>query len=156
MKIRLIAVGKRVPAWIQEGFADYAQRIPREFNFELIEIEPGRRTKAAQPDPAIAEEGSRMLAAIDRQTHVVAFDERGRTLTTRDFSQRLDGWLREAVNIDFLIGGPDGLAPEIKLRANETWSLSAMTMPHALARVVAVEQIYRAWCIVCHHPYHRE
>jgi 23S rRNA (pseudouridine1915-N3)-methyltransferase len=155
MKIQFICVGTRVPRWVQEGYGDYARRIPAECALQLVEIAPGRRGKGADTTRAVREEGDRMLRAIPRASRVVALDVGGRAWTTEQLSEQLAGWLGEGRDLCLLVGGPDGLAEECLKRAHQRWSLSLLTLPHALVRVVVAEQIYRAWSILRGHPYHR-
>ncbi|MEQ9002040.1 MAG: 23S rRNA (pseudouridine(1915)-N(3))-methyltransferase RlmH [Pseudomonadales bacterium] len=154
MKIRLIAVGQRPPAWVQEGYSDYVRRLPRDLPMELTEIAaPGRR--GGNVDQARAAEAERLLAAIGAGDWVVALDERGKTWSTLALAEKLENWRMHGRDVTFLIGGADGLAPRCLERADHVLSLSAMTLPHALVRVVLAEQIYRAWTITIGHPYHR-
>ncbi|MEZ5585337.1 MAG: 23S rRNA (pseudouridine(1915)-N(3))-methyltransferase RlmH [Candidatus Competibacteraceae bacterium] len=155
MRIHLIAVGTRMPAWISQGFAEYAQRLPRECRLQLVEIPGGKRAKTTASERAQSEEGEKMLAAIPARVGVIALDERGALWDTRQLAEQLTLWLNEGRDIALLVGGPDGLAPACRRRAEATWSLSPLTFPHALVRVMVAEQLYRAWTIISHHPYHR-
>jgi 23S rRNA (pseudouridine1915-N3)-methyltransferase len=151
MKIRLIAVGKQMPSWVQVGYQEYARRCA----LDLIEIPTGRRTKNADIQRLIQREGEQMLAAIPPKDIVVVLDERGQLWNTQQLAQKLQQWQESAVGISLLIGGPDGLAPACFARAQQKWSLSPLTLPHLLVRIIVAEQIYRALSILQHHPYHR-
>ncbi len=153
--MRLLAVGTRMPAWISAGFAEYAVRFPPECRLELIEIPTGRRGRGLDPERAVAEEGRRQLAAIPKGARVVALDERGQGWTSKQLAQKLGGWLQSGQDVALLIGGPDGLADDCLKRATQRWSLSPLTLPHALVRVLVAEQLYRAVSILKNHPYHR-
>jgi 23S rRNA (pseudouridine1915-N3)-methyltransferase len=155
MRIVLIAVGEKPPAWVRDGYADYVRRIPKPYTPELIELPLGQRGKSADPARAIADEGARVLAALPRQAQVVALDERGKPWTSIELSQQLGAWAQNGLPVALLIGGPDGHAPEVLARAQQRWSLSALTLPHALVRVLVAEQLYRAWSLLQGHPYHR-
>ena len=155
MQINLIAVGNRMPRWIQEGYQDYAQRMPRECRLVLKEIEAGKRSKNYDRNRLIKKEGARMLASIPVDSHVVALELTGMVWNTEELSLNLARWRAEYQHVALLIGGPEGLALECLSRANQTWSLSKLTFPHALARVIVAEQVYRAWTMLCNHPYHK-
>lgn len=156
MRITILAVGHKAPGWVQEGFNEYARRMPPEARLELVELKPEERGAGRTADKAKALEGERILAAVPQGATLLALDERGRSLTTQGLSVMLSDWMREAVHPVFAIGGADGLSDEVKARAAKLLSLSAMTLPHALVRVVLAEQLYRAWSILARHPYHRE
>lgn len=145
-----------MPGWVAEGYEDYARRLKARLPVTLEALAPGKRTAGVDPARAIADEGRRILERIKREDYVVALDERGRQRTTRELADWLQLRQREGRDIALLIGGPDGFAPEVLQRAQERWSLSQLTLPHALARVVCIEQIYRAVTILDGHPYHRE
>jgi 23S rRNA (pseudouridine1915-N3)-methyltransferase len=155
MQIHLIAVGTRMPAWVTLGYEEYARRLPRECALRLVEISPGRRSRGQAPAQAVEEEGRRMLAAIPEPSLVVALEVGGRAWDTPALAGRLREWLQSGRDTALLVGGPDGLAGDCLRRAELSWSLSALTLPHALVRVVLAEQLYRAWTIVSGHPYHR-
>ena len=153
--MRVIAVGTRMPAWVRSGCDEYLARLKRGLTVTLTEIEPGARGAAGAPQQAIATEGRRLLSALGASDHVVALDERGRELTTRELADWLGARMQQGEDLAFLIGGPDGLAPEVLARSNLTLALSRLTLPHALARVLLAEQLYRAHSILGNHPYHR-
>jgi 23S rRNA (pseudouridine1915-N3)-methyltransferase len=155
VRVTLIAVGQRMPGWVSEGFEEYARRLRSRLPLNLIEI-PAVKRGSGDTARAMAEEGRKQLAATRPGDHVVALDERGRTRTSQELSQWLAGRMRSGEDLGFLIGGADGFAPEVLSRANERWSLSALTLPHALVRVVFAEQLYRAVTLLDGHPYHRE
>lgn len=144
-----------MPAWVETGFREYAKRMPPECALRLVEIEPARRTKNAVDAQIRAEEGERLLRAIPKGAGVIALDERGERWSTQGLSGRLDGWLSEGRGQALLVGGADGLAPNVLARADSRWSLSPLTFPHPLVRVVVAEQVYRAWSLLRGHPYHR-
>ncbi len=154
MKIRLIAVGQRPPGWVAEGFADYARRLPREMPLELVEVAPARHG-TGPPERARELEGRRLLAQTDTRDWVVALDERGKTWRTLDLAENLEDWRMQGRDVAILVGGADGLDDACRARADAVLSLSALTLPHALVRVVMAEQVYRAWTILSGHPYHR-
>jgi 23S rRNA (pseudouridine1915-N3)-methyltransferase len=155
MKLLIVAVGQRVPDWAQTAWDDYAKRFPPEIRLELkaVKTEP-RGSKTL--DTLYAAERARIEAAIPKGCRVVALDERGTALTTSALATRLKHWQLESDDVALVIGGPDGLDPEFKQAAHERIRLSDMTLPHAFARVLLVEQLYRAWSINAGHPYHRE
>ena len=156
MHIRLLAVGDRQPTWVDDAFTNYAGRFPREWGFRLDVIPTVRRPKNDRPDKARAAEGERILASIDRGELVVLLDERGRQLASKGLAGKLADWQRDGRDVCFVIGGPDGVAPDCRTRADFTWSLSQLTLPHGLARVLVAEQLYRAHSLLTGHPYHRE
>lgn len=155
MRIHLLAVGRRMPAWITAGYAEFAQRLPPECRLILTEIEPGERGKGRDPARAMTEEGTRLLAALPKSAQLIALDEQGREWSSMELSQRLQAWMQDGRDVALLVGGADGLAPAVKARAETSWSLSKLTLPHALVRVLVAEQLYRAWSILKNHPYHR-
>ncbi len=144
-----------MPAWVQAGYQEYVKRLPAELNIELVEIPMAPRRKGEAPDRCIELEGKAMLKALSRDEHVVALDVRGIAWSTEQLAQNLLNWQGGGNNLSLLIGGPDGLDRRCLDRANQCWSLSAMTLPHPLVRVVLIEQLYRAWSINAGHPYHR-
>ena len=155
MRIHLICVGRRMPAWVEAGYAEYAKRMPPECTLHLIEVEPRQRGKTAGADLARGEEAQRLLKAIPKGAGVVALDGRGAGWGTEDLARELKGWLGGGRDQALLVGGPDGLDPACLERADQCWSLSRLTFPHPLVRVVLAEQIYRAWTLLKGHPYHR-
>jgi 23S rRNA (pseudouridine1915-N3)-methyltransferase len=155
MRLHLIAVSKRPPAWVEQGYYEFAKRLPTQCALGLIQIAPGRPAKSGDRERLLKEEGDRMLAAIPAGSRVIALEVRGSLWSTEDLAERLRQWLVECRDVALLIGGPEGLSSACRERADELWSLSRLTLPHALARIVVAEQIYRAWSILQHHPYHR-
>ncbi|MCX7035715.1 MAG: 23S rRNA (pseudouridine(1915)-N(3))-methyltransferase RlmH [Proteobacteria bacterium] len=156
MRLNLIAVGHKMPSWVKEAYDDYSRRLSARLPVTLIELPPGKRSSGVTPERAMADEGKRILAQLKLDSQVVALDDQGRQRTTPELSQWLAERLRDGRDLSFLIGGPDGHAPEVLARAQERWSLSKLTLPHQLVRVVFIEQIYRAVTLLDGHPYHRE
>ena len=155
MRLRIVALGHRMPAWVNAAFADYARRLPREFALELLELKPESRDRAKTVAKILAAEAAR-IAAATRGFLVVALDERGEAWTTSQLAAKLRAWRDNASPVAFVIGSADGLAHSVKRDADVIMALSALTLPHALARVVLAEQIYRAASLLRGHPYHRE
>jgi 23S rRNA (pseudouridine1915-N3)-methyltransferase len=155
MNIYLISVGNRMPSWIVEGYEEYARRMPAECALRLIEIAPGHRGKNADIARAKRDEGDRMLKAIPKGCQVLVLDVAGSVWSTERLSGRLELWMADGRDMALLVGGPEGLAPACLERADGRWSLSPLTLPHPLVRVVVAEQLYRAWSMLRNHPYHR-
>jgi len=155
VKARLIAVGERPPAWVATGFAEYRKRLSHWLPLELTEIPPGQRGKGRDAARAMREEGERVLAAIPPQAWVIALDGRGKMHSSEDLAKRLEHWRSQGRDLAFLIGGPEGHAADVLTRADETWSLGPLTLPHMLVRLVLAEQLYRAAALLAGHPYHR-
>jgi 23S rRNA (pseudouridine1915-N3)-methyltransferase len=155
MRVSLIAVGTRMPAWVEAGVSEYRKRLPPELQLDIREIALAKRGKNADIARAMQQEGSAMLAAIAPRDVVIALDVQGKHISTEQLATRLAQWQLSGDNFSLLVGGPDGLAPECLERARERWSLSALTLPHPLVRVLIAEQLYRAWSINNNHPYHR-
>jgi 23S rRNA (pseudouridine1915-N3)-methyltransferase len=155
MRIHLIAAGTRMPPWINDGFADYAGRLPTECRLLLKEIPLGSSRSSGDAAKAMREEGERMLDAVPDGANITALDVRGRGLNTEELAAQLNRWLQEGRDQVLLVGGPDGLAADCLACAAFKWSLSPLTLPHGLVRVVVAEQLYRAWSILKNHPYHR-
>jgi 23S rRNA (pseudouridine1915-N3)-methyltransferase len=156
MRVRLIAVGSRMPKWVREAYEDYITRLGSGLKISLTEIEPGARSASRPPQKAMETEGQRLLAAVRKEDYVVALDERGSEMTTRELAAWLKARMQDGRDLDFLVGGPDGFAPEVLARSDFKWSLSRLTFPHALVRVVLAEQLYRAHGVLANHPYHRD
>jgi 23S rRNA (pseudouridine1915-N3)-methyltransferase len=160
VKLHIFAVGHKPPAWVAAGFAEYARRMPREARIELTEIKPAPRSHQAVSPATVSRilkaEKSRLIAAIPPGCVRIALDERGKPLTTADLSRKLAAWMKQGRDVAFAIGSADGLDPEFKAGAELLLSLSAMTLPHAMVRVLLMEQLYRAMSMIQNHPYHRE
>lgn len=155
MKMRVIAVGTRLPAWVNEGFEDYVRRLRGDMPLQLQQLATARRSGGGAAKRAMAEEARAMLALLGPRDHVVALDERGMQYSTKQLSAWLAKRRASGQDLALLIGGPDGLAEAVLARAAERWSLSALTLPHALVRVIVAEQLYRAATVLAGHPYHR-
>ena len=156
MKLLVIAVGQRVPDWAQTAWADYAKRFAPELRLELKAIKTEPRSGGKTTEQIMTAERQRIEAAIPAGTHVVALDERGSALTTAALAAKLSQWQGQGGDVALLIGGPDGLHPALRQAAHERIRLSELTLPHAMVRVLLVEQLYRAWSINAGHPYHRD
>ncbi len=155
MHIRLLAVGDRQPSWVDEAFGAYSARLPREWKFRLDVIPTVRRRKNDKTQQAMEAEGELILAKLQTAEQVVLLDERGRQLDSKGVAAKLSDWQSDGRDLCFVIGGPDGLSEACKQRADFSWSLSKLTLPHGLARVLFAEQLYRAWSLQTGHPYHR-
>jgi len=155
MKIRLLAVGTKMPAWVTTGFNEYNKRMPREMSVEIVELPIGPRGKGADLKRAIKKEGDAMLAAIPNGDWVVALEVTGKTWSTEQLATQMEGWQLQGRNLSLLIGGPDGLDPRCTALADQKWSLSALTLPHPMVRILLSEQLYRAWSLIQGHPYHK-
>jgi 23S rRNA (pseudouridine1915-N3)-methyltransferase len=156
VKLLVAAVGHRMPAWVDEGFAEYARRMPRESPLELLAVKAEPRN-SGKPVPALmAAEAERLRAALPGQCRRVALDEHGEDISTDKLAKRLSAWAREGDDVAFLIGGPDGLDAGLKAHAHEAIRLSSLTLPHGLVRVILAEALYRATSLLRGHPYHRE
>lgn len=156
MKLLIVAVGNKAPAWVDDGFDEYARRMPPEARIELLEVKPEPRDAGKTSQQMMAAEARRILAAIPAGTRMVALDEHGKDMSTRDLASKIAGWQREGGDLAWVIGGADGLADEVKARATMLLRLSSLTLPHALVRVVLAEALYRAVSLNKGHPYHRE
>lgn len=155
MKIHLISAGGRMPPWVIQGYQEYAKRLPPECALHLVEVGLGNRGKNANVERAMREEGEQMLAAIPKGCQVIALDVQGRQWNTVEVARQMENWMRGGSDVALLVGGPDGLAPACLAHAQAMWSLSSLTLPHPLVRIVLAEQLYRAWSILKGHPYHR-
>ena len=155
MKCKLIAAGTRLPDWVNQGFREYQKRLRTPLVLELIEVPVVARRAGESPQRAVSREGETMLASIGREDYVVALEVTAQSMTTEQLSAWFAGRLRDGRPLALLIGGPDGLAESCRCRADQSWSLSPLTLPHALVRVVLAEQIYRAMSLLAGHPYHR-
>ncbi|MDD5320217.1 MAG: 23S rRNA (pseudouridine(1915)-N(3))-methyltransferase RlmH [Methylococcales bacterium] len=155
MQINLISIGNRMPAWVQQGYDEYAKRLPRECELALKEIAPGKRSKNSDIARIVKDEGERIIAAITQSAHIVTLDISGKLWTTPELAQAMQRWLEGGQPVALLVGGPEGLSSSVKQLARESWSLSKLTFPHPMVRIIVAEQLYRAWSILHNHPYHR-
>lgn len=155
MRISVLSVGRRMPAWVDAGFGEYAKRMPRECSLNLLEIDPVTRGKGVTVARARAVEGERLLNALPKSADVIALDVRGRAWSTDELATRLRQWMMDGKDLALLVGGADGLSEDCLARADQRWSLSPLTFPHQLVRVILAEQLYRAWTLTHGHPYHR-
>jgi len=156
MKIHLIAVGKKMPGWVNTGYAEFSKRMPPELQLTLIEISPSIRNKSTPIEKNLKEEGKRIQSAIPVNSKLIVLDEKGKNFSSITLSRKMESWFPMGQDIAIIIGGADGIDPTIKQQADELWSLSSLIMPHALVRIFIAEQLYRAWSILKGHPYHRE
>lgn len=156
MRVRLLAVGSRMPRWVREAYEDYIGRLAPKLKVDLVEVEPGPRSAGQPPRRAVEAEAQRLLAALRRDEFVVSLDEQGTEMTTRELAAWLSTRMRDGRDLALLVGGPDGLAAPVLARSDFKWSLSKLTLPHALVRVVLAEQLYRAHGVLTNHPYHRD
>jgi 23S rRNA (pseudouridine1915-N3)-methyltransferase len=155
MKINLIAVGTRMPAWVNIGFQEYTQRLPADYTVNLIEIAAAKRTKSADLGRLRQQEGEKLIAAAPAGNRIVALTEHGQLWDTQGLAKQLQTWHDNRMDISLLVGGPEGLSPACLSKAHYHWSLSPLTFPHPLVRILIVEQIYRAYSLLHNHPYHR-
>lgn len=155
MRIRLLAVGTKMPKWVTDGYQEYCKRLPPDFQLELVELQPGHRGKGADIQRAMRTEGDAMLAAIPKGDRVIALCVDGKHWSTEQLASQAEDWRMAGSNITLLVGGPDGLDPRCIALADQRWSLSALTLPHPLVRILLAEQIYRAWTLLQGHPYHK-
>lgn len=155
MRLHLLAIGRKMPDWVAQGFQTYAGRMPKEMPLLLRELSSGDRGKGANPGRAREVEAERLLQALPTASRVVCLDQRGRQHTTEALAARLADWRQVGNDVAFMVGGPDGLTQTCLDRADECWSLSRLTLPHMLVRVLLAEQLYRGSTILAGHPYHR-
>ncbi|MGO2132818.1 MAG: 23S rRNA (pseudouridine(1915)-N(3))-methyltransferase RlmH [Halomonas sp.] len=155
MKVRILAVGTRMPDWVSRGVEEYRKRLPRDFALEIEEIAPGTRGRNADVGRAIAVEGERVRARLKGNEHLVALEVKGKPWSTETLAREADSWRMQGRDVVLLVGGPDGLEPGLSAEAHQRWSLSPLTLPHPLVRIVLAEQLYRAWTLMVGHPYHR-
>ena len=155
MHIRLLAVGDRQPAWVNDAFGTYSDRFPREWKFRLDTIPTVRRNKNDKSRQAMEAEGQQVLTKLQDAEQVVLLDERGKQLSSQGLAAKLADWQNDGRDLCLVIGGPDGVSDTCRERADYTWSLSSLTLPHGMARVLVAEQLYRAWSLQSGHPYHR-
>lgn len=156
LKLWILAVGTKMPAWVDEAFGEYAKRMPREARIELVEIRPEKRVGGKTVEQIQEAEMTRIQAALPATAEPVMLDERGAEMSTLELAGAMKGWLQGGRDLAFVIGGADGLHPALRQRAGKLWSLSRLTLPHGLVRVLLAEQLYRAMTVIQNHPYHRE
>ena len=155
MRIRLIAVGGKMPRWVELGWQEYVKRLPPDITLELVEIPLSTRGKNADVQRLIRQEGAAMLAKVQPGERVVTLEVEGKPWSTEQLAEQLDAWRLDARTVNLMVGGPEGLAPEVCAKSEQRWSLSPLTLPHPLVRVLLGEQIYRAWTVLAGHPYHK-
>jgi 23S rRNA (pseudouridine1915-N3)-methyltransferase len=155
VQLIITAVGHKMPAWIESGFAEYAKRMPAECRIHLKEIKPVERSGSKTAETAMALERAKIEAALPKGARIVALDERGTDLTTAHLSKLLTQWQQDGCDVSFIIGGADGLDAELKAKSDLLIRISSLTLPHGMVRVILAEQLYRAWSITQNHPYHR-
>ncbi len=155
MKINLIAIGSKMPGWIKAGFIEYQQRLTQDCKLYIHEISAIKRSKQTDLNKVREIEGDKILTSIPDGNFVIALEVKGRNWSTEDLSQQMSHWMLSGQDISLLIGGPEGLSQSCRDKANQLWSLSSLTLPHSLVRIIVAEQLYRAWSILKNHPYHR-
>lgn len=156
MRLQLVAVGLKMPAWVEQGFAEYTRRFPADMPFHLTEIPAGKRGKNADIKRILEKEGEQMLAAVPKGNRIVTLEVTGRPWDTPKLAAQLEGWKMDGRDVSLLIGGPEGLAPACIAASEQKWSLSPLTLPHPMVRIIVAESLYRAWSVTTNHPYHRE
>ncbi|WP_435274061.1 23S rRNA (pseudouridine(1915)-N(3))-methyltransferase RlmH [Psychrobium sp. nBUS_13] len=156
MKIQLVAVGTKMPTWVENGVQEYVRRFPKDCALEITEIPAGKRGKNADIKRILEKEGDLTLAAIPKGNRIITLEVEGRPWSTPHLATNLEKWQLDGRNVSILIGGPEGLAPSCIKASEQKWSLSALTLPHPMVRVIVAEALYRAWSINNNHPYHRE
>jgi 23S rRNA (pseudouridine1915-N3)-methyltransferase len=156
MRIQLIAVGSKMPGWVEQGYQEYARRFPSDMPLSLTEIPAGKRGKNADIKRILHKEGEQTLAVIPKGNRIVTLEVTGQYWDTAKLAQNMQNWQMDGRDISLLIGGPEGLAPQCIALSEQKWSLSALTLPHPLVRIVVAESLYRAWSVTTNHPYHRE
>lgn len=156
MRIQITAVGNKMPGWVDTAVNDYVQRMPRECQTEVISVPVAKRGKNAAIERLREQEAEALTAKLPKSCLLIALDERGKPWSTKDLAAQLAAWMQDGRDVALLLGGPDGLTADLRNRAERRWALSAMTLPHGLARVMVAEQLYRAWTLLNGHPYHRE
>jgi 23S rRNA (pseudouridine1915-N3)-methyltransferase len=156
LRIYLIAVGTKMPAWVETGFKEYQRRFPRDMTLELIEISAGKRGKNADIKRILQQEGEKTLAAVPRGSKIVTLEVTGKPLDTHQLASEMTKWQHDGRDVSLLIGGPEGLSPECIRASEQKWSLSNLTLPHPLVRIIVAESLYRATSLNNNHPYHRE
>lgn len=156
MVIHFITVGQKMPKWVQDGYAEYAKRLPKSCAIKLVELPMAQRGKTGSADKYKAEEAKKILAAIPKGAQLIVLDEHGQQVTTKGLAIKLEDWLSSGQDVALVVGGPDGLEQSLIQQAKWKWGLSKLTMPHPMVRILVAEQIYRAYSVINNHPYHRE
>ncbi|AHI31355.1 MAG: 23S rRNA (pseudouridine(1915)-N(3))-methyltransferase RlmH [Marinobacter sp.] len=155
MRLRLVCVGQKMPEWVNQGYNEYARRMPPELSLDLVEIPLAHRGKNPDIPRLMQREGDAILSTLGPRDRVIALEVGGRNWSTEKLAGQLESWQLDGRDVSFLVGGPDGLADACRDRADQLWSLSALTLPHPLVRILLAEQLYRAWSVTRNHPYHR-
>lgn len=155
MRIRLITVGSKMPGWVEDGYEEYSRRLGADLRLDLIEIPLNRRGRGADVNRLQEKEANQILAAVGQGDLVVTMEIRGKAWSTEQLADNMGDWMHSGRNVSLLVGGPEGLHPSCMAQADLRWSLSPLTLPHPLVRVVVAEQVYRAWSILKNHPYHK-
>ena len=155
MRIKLISVGSKMPGWVEEGYQEYSRRLGQDIKLELVEIPLNRRSKGADVKRLQEKEAGQMLAAVGQGDLVVTMEIKGKAWSTEQLADKMGDWLHSGRNVSLLVGGPEGLHPSCMAQADLRWSLSPLTLPHPMVRVIVAEQVYRAWSILQNHPYHK-
>lgn len=156
MVIHFITVGQKMPKWVQDGYAEYAKRLPKACRLNLVELPMAQRGKTSSVEGLKAEEAKRILASIPKGARMIVLDEHGQQVTTKGLADRLEDWLGGGQDVALIVGGPDGLEKSLIDQAQWKWGLSNLTLPHPMVRILVAEQLYRAWSVIQNHPYHRE
>jgi 23S rRNA (pseudouridine1915-N3)-methyltransferase len=155
VKIHLLAIGTKMPAWVETAWKEYASRMPRECELVLKEIPAEKRTKNSDLAKIKIKEADKLWQQVPGNAHIIALDLKGKTWSTEQLATQLENWMMSGRDIALLVGGPEGLTDDIRQQANQLWSLSSLTFPHPMVRVILAEQLFRAWSITANHPYHR-
>lgn len=155
MRIRLITLGNKMPAWVNDGYQEYAARMPHECRLELVELKLPERSKNSDISRLMAQEAEQIIGQLKPAERLLALDVKGRNWSTEQLSAEMQRWRQDGRDIALIVGGPDGIAPELLAKAELKWSLSALTLPHPLVRIVVAEALYRAHSLLTNHPYHR-
>ena len=156
MVIHFITVGQKMPKWVQEGYTEYAKRLPKACSLKLVELPMAQRGKTGSVDKYKTEEAKRILDAVPKGARLIVLDEHGQQVTTYQLAEKMEDWLSGGQDIALIVGGPDGLEKSLINQAQWKWGLSKLTIPHPMVRILVAEQIYRAWSVINNHPYHRE
>lgn len=155
MKISLHAVGNKMPVWVNQGYEEYARRLTGECQLQIKEVTPCKRSKNASVNRIIEDEGARLIESVPKGAHIVSLDVKGKPWSTEQLARNMQQWMLSGQDVSLMVGGPDGLSSDCIKIASQTWSLSPLTFPHPLVRIIIAEQLYRAWSITRNHPYHR-